>query len=448
MWPWAGISRGGRAPCAWALIGSLAIGAVCAAAPAPYLHYGGPAHYPLSTRWDPFQLRKHLYPVLKNAGIRRIELQAGPDSVVQERSPTGSMVLDGLPSQALHAVLLVLSGEYAGAEFDILFEGAGTEADPDRIWTVRRDLEGGILIVKGGPPLALDGPDPRPEELSARFGIGPLLDAKDARWSARERRLLERALELLSPRELALVAGVSFAREKVHPRGLVGRHAQGKRGAPSSVVIADRAFTPENGAQYVGSPEQAVPNAVFVILHEIGHVVAFEERRRLRLRRDELSERHTGRSARTAALREEYRRGRVRAAAADGSAELAQRLQQLQEELERSQAELLAEAEQLEALRVEVARGGGLTSVEKIYGALPGALAGPTAYGRGNASEGFAEAFALYHLDPETLRWLAPDVHDWFAASAHLETAEAALADVAAPARADASPSSEPAAER
>jgi hypothetical protein len=186
-----------------------------------------------------------------------------------------------------------------------------------------------------------------------------------------------------------------------------------------------------------------------VILHEIGHVVSFEERRRTSLRREALRARRAVRAARYEAQRDEYTRDRARVIAGDTSAELAEGLQRSLAELEREHAELRAEAEVIGAMRAEVDRlRDGLTSVESAYSSLPGALAGPTSYGRSNAQESFAEAFALYHLDPDALRWLTPAVHDWFAASSHLQIPEPALPDVASPpSSTDASTSDEPALE-
>ncbi len=411
----------------WAVTGALAIGAaVCAAAAEPSLYYAGPTYVSQKVRSDPFALRKHLYPALKEAGIRRIELVAGRDSVVQERSPSGMMYLDGLPSEALHAVLVVLRTEFVGAAAHILFEGKGTEANPDRVWTVRRDLEGRIVIVKGGPALALDGPDPRPEQLTARFGIGPVLDSGDSHWSASELRALEKALELLAPRELELAAGVSFTREKINPLGRAGECRFGSDGAPSSIAVFDRAFELQQGAVlYVGSPEQVVPYAVFPILHELGHVISSEERRRVSSRIAELRGRHLARSARYEAQLDEYNRDRARAMAGGASAEFVEHVRRSLEALDREHAELTAEAQAFEAMYSEAERlRDGSTSIESSYAALPGALEGPTPYGRTNVQESFAEAFALYHLDPDTLRWLTPSVHAWFAASAHLGTSD------------------------
>jgi hypothetical protein len=377
----------------------------------------------------PFQLRKQLYPALKAAGIGRIELVAGPESIVQERSPSGVIYLYGLPPAALQGVLMVLAPERIGAEIDLLVEGAGAPDDPDRIWTVRRDLSGGIVVLKGGPPRELRGFDPSPAELAVRFGIGALEDT-DASFSAEERRALTQALELLAPGELDLIAGTSFRRARRERHGHAGSHAPSRLGEPSRITLFDRAFERVEGrTSYVGAPEQAVPYAVFVILHQIGHVIARAERRQLLLQRREQVESYDVSSASYTASRREF------SSAERGDGVDSSRRGALALEIRRSWSDLqerLAGIERLDGA-LEALRKGP-SAMERRYATLPAALDGPTAYGRVDARESFAESFALFHTDPESLRWIAPQVHAWFAASGHLKLADPVLPEVASPA--------------
>jgi hypothetical protein len=383
-----------------------------AAAAEPRHHFAGPRTLPIAARLDPFLLRKQLYPALKAAGIRRIEVVAGDDSIVQERSPSGMMYLDGLPWPALHGVLLLLPDEYEGAEIDLLVAGTGAPDDPDRMWTVRRDLAGGIVVLKGAPPLPLDGPDPTPAELSARFDIGAL-EESDAAWSPDERRALAKALELLAPDELALIAGTTFRRAKRQQQGRAALHTPSSLGEPSRISLFDTAFEPaDGGVAYVGTPERVVPSSVFVILHEIGHVISKAERRRLLLERQAQVESYSI-AARTLDLA-------ARESARDAGLQLEREAEMARAslELEGRFASIRALDGQLEALRT------GLASVEQRYAELPFALEGPTPDGRGDPRESFAESFALYHVDPESLRWIAPQTLAWFADAAHLEGTE------------------------
>jgi hypothetical protein len=415
------------------LLHALAIAiATCGAAAAPRLHYDGPRTLPLASRGEAFQLRKQLYPALKQAGIERIELVAGSESLVQERSSSGMMYLDGLPVQALHGVLLMLPAESLGAEIDLLVEGRGAPDDPDRIWTLRRDLSGGIVVWKGEPPLALDGPDPTPQQLAERFGIGALEDSPDVQWTADERRALEKALELLTPRELELIAGTSFRRARREKHGNAGAHSPSWLGEPGRVWVFDRAFERVNRRpSYVGALDRAVPYSVFVILHEVGHALARAERRQLLLqRREEVESYEISRASHQESTREYALTPDVGPAART-------RRPDLEDEIARTSLELRARFGKIQKLDAELeALRTGLAGVEKRYAALPAALGGPTSYGRISAKESFAEAFALYHVDPDSLRWIAPQVHTWFEASTHL-LGERPLSAVAAPAEPD-----------
>ena len=63
----------------------------------------------------------------------------------------------------------------------------------------------------------------------------------------------------------------------------------------------------------------------------------------------------------------------------------------------------------------------GDSPVEDAYAQVPGALPGPTQYGRTALAEGFAEAFALHRTDPESLRRIAPQVWGWFERGEHVQ---------------------------
>ena len=406
----------------------------CAASAGPHLRYAGSSHLPQSARRDPFLLRKYLYPALKEAGIVRIEIVAGSDSVVQERSLSGMMYLDGIPPAALHAVLLVLPGKQAGAEIDLWVQGNGTPGDPDRMWTVRRDLTGRIVVLKGDPPPALDGPDPSALELAARFGIGRLEDSADARWRADERRMLQKALELLSPRELELIAGLSFRRARLSAKGNTGLHTGSDAGDPGHITLFDAAFRTADGfTRYAGSPQDAVPRAVLTMLHEIGHAIADAERHRLLVRRRAESESYDARNAKYAVFAKDYERHRNLQ-----GAEAERRREELWPELQVLKIEMEEHVHAIRSIDAAIAQARtGPQSVEGRYATLPGATDGPTEYGSTAQEESFAEAFALYHVDPESLRWIAPRSHEWFAAEEHLRSAETTLPDVAAPADAD-----------
>ena len=52
--------------------------------------------------------------------------------------------------------------------------------------------------------------------------------------------------------------------------------------------------------------------------------------------------------------------------------------------------------------------------------AARGVERGPTPYGAGNIWESYAEAYALWHADPDALRRTMPATAEWFANGGHL----------------------------
>lgn len=70
----------------------------------------------------------------------------------------------------------------------------------------------------------------------------------------------------------------------------------------------------------------------------------------------------------------------------------------------------------------DIANRRGLTGdILQVYAQVPGALEGPTDYGATSPAEGFAEAFAMFHTDPEALQRCLPEVHAWFERGEHLQ---------------------------
>jgi hypothetical protein len=388
------------------------------------LHFAGPAYLSRSERSDPQLLRKALQPALARARIDRIELVAGTDSIVHERSRVGELSLDRLPGPALQAAMLVLQEQYRGAEIDILVQGSGPR-DPDRMWTVRHDLGHGIVILRGEPPLALDGPDPSSDALGARFGIGPLEDSRTAQWTPDERRALGRALELLSPAERELLRGVAFARQKASPvamqAGIYQRDPSAKVGR---ITLFDLAFIQNAKTHYVGAPDAANPYSVYVVTHEIGHAIVDLHRERVLAQYRRALDAYNEHNERLNALIDTYNANVEKLKAAWQARRVEPDLEREQSELDARIAEaqraLEREGDALDDMHVELDKvAKRQPPMEQRYAALPNALAGPTPYGRTAPTESFAESFALYHVDPESLRRIAPEVHAWFAAGEH-----------------------------
>ncbi len=393
-----------------------------AACATPRLYYAGPARASHVRESQREALLRVVEPELAGAGILRIELADGSERIVRERSPDGALALDGIPILALQAARAVLLDDrYRGAELDVLVEGSGA-GDPARIWSVARDLGHGLSIERGAAREPPGRSDPSPAELERRFSIGPLEDGPGAQWSADERRMLALSLELLTPAELELLAALPFGRQRVGPdprhAGLYVRNEQARGG---EILLFDLAFADSDS--YVGGREGAHPYAVYVILHEVGHAIAKLYRERVLLQYSKDIATYNELVAKVNAGVDEYRRG-AQLLAADRPMKTSERraLERRQQALESDIAgvkRLLARAKRQLAKMEKLAAGP--TPLEQRYAELARAFKGPTPYGRTDVSESFAESFALFHIDPGSLRRLSPEVHAWFAAAEHLK---------------------------
>jgi hypothetical protein len=227
---------------------------------------------------------------------------------------------------------------------------------------------------------------------------------------------------LLTPPELELLDALPFGRQRVGPdpnhAGLYTRNEQARGG---EILLFDLAFADSDS--YVGGRERADPYAVYVILHEIGHAIAklYRERLLLQHRKDIATYNELVENVNRGVA--EYNRGQ-QVLARDTAMKPAER-----RDLERRQAALDGDISRLKRTLARARRqlgkmekmAAGPTPMEQRYAALPRALAGPTPYGRTDVSESFAESFALFHVDPDSLRRIAPEVHAWFASGEHLK---------------------------
>ena len=416
-----------------ALAALLSLATACTA---PRLYYGGPARASHVREAQREALLRIVEPALAAAGILRIEVADGSERIVRERAPGAALPLDGIPVVALQAARIVLDDGYRGAELDVLVDGSGA-GDPARIWSVSRDLGGGLWIERGAARTPLGGADLSPDELARRFSIGPLEDSAEVRWSPDERRTLAQSLELLAPAELELLAALPFGRQRVGPDPRhAGLYVRSDKNRGGEVLLFDLAF--DDADSYVGGRSAAHPYAVYVILHEVGHAIAklYRERVLLQYRKD--VETFNGLVAKVNGTVDEYNRGQ-QVLSADRPMKASER-----RELERRQQTLSGEISRVKGLLGRAKRqlrkmekiAAGPTPMEQLYAQLPDALSGPTPYGRTDVSESFAESFALFHVDPDSLKRVSPVVHAWFASGQHLSlsTGPESAAAAAAPA--------------
>jgi hypothetical protein len=158
------------------------------------------------------------------------------------------------------------------------------------------------------------------------------------------------------------------------------------------IEIYDCAFR-DDDIVFTGDPRAPDRSSVRILLHELGHALAGDPVHLFYQRVERLSE--------------EGKALTLESASSGGFAS----------------AELTKLAERLRAVVQRVAAGQPAGPAVTAFSRLPGANGGITSYGRQSAAEAFAEAFSLYHADPEALRRVCPAALEFFERGAHLASA-------------------------
>jgi hypothetical protein len=261
----------------------------------------------------------------------------------------------------LGALWLATSTGDAGAENDLRvhMRGRGSTAV-----SVQIDLEGNVRVYSGEATARASGSAPSTDEIKKRFGLRGKMAGK---WGAAERRALTEALAALSQYELQAVQDVAFARRGKAPGGDPSRAALYEAQGCKAVIYLFSTGVRADKYRFVGDATAPRNAMLHSITHEVGH--AFEHA-----------------PARERYCRAKHKKGRMR--------------NRLIQEGNAIYRQSLVLAEYLRVLGDDPA---------------------PTDYGGSSKHESFAEAFALWHMDPEALKRARPAVHAWFAAGGHLE---------------------------
>ncbi len=304
---------------------------------------------------------------------------------------------------------------------------------------------GGTLTVRVGA--ATTWPDPPDRAaLIARYGLAGVVDG-DTIWSDLELVALDRALATMGPTERA-IKGLTFRRDHNEPGGNWGVFHE-DRTTPTVYLLDDSAW--HAGAQgFDGDVDAPLPEVSTTLLHELGHAFAAHPRRaaweRLTVEmvlHEALKAQHAAWLADNkvylAAFADWRARWDVSVAPATRAPEAWPGLNDESAALIRAAAGLRARTDALNALeqstqQCQAALGEQLLTHDVLdaYAAVPGAVPGPTGYAATHVKESFAEAFRLWHLDPDALRALSPGVADWFARGGHLAAHDASAARIQA----------------
>jgi hypothetical protein len=200
--------------------------------------------------------------------------------------------------------------------------------------------------------------------LAEKFGLrGEVLGI----WEFAERQALHDALSLLNAEELEIIRDVDWARAHHPPDRNMNRAAlfegkgcEARINVYASGVAADK-------YRFVGDPSAPKNAMLHSILHEIGHALE-----------------HTPARVRYCAVKKARGNARKNALILQGNA--------------------------------LVKKSPVLAAYLEVLGEVPA----PTEYGRSAKTESFAEAFALFRVDPAALKRVAPKVSVWFEDNGHL----------------------------
>jgi hypothetical protein len=309
------------------------------------------------------------------------------------RAVSAPVPVDELPLEVQYAIYATSKAWTKSAELDLRVDlGRGPYAVQLR-WTRHREVEvawSDLIPTRAVLPPGLTLADWE-AHLAERYGFAGF--AGPVAWSEDEVADLAFALGSLSEAERAPLEGVSFLRDHVSPRSARRELAYfDPTTDPPSLSFFDLAFDSEPDA-FAGPPSDPVAVGVTTALHEFGHLLAD-----LPLRR-----------------------------AYDDYLDLWEAWQKEPDPTQSARLRAAAKARYRQYLHL-----GRSGPVVEAWDAFRAGRLGPSSYGFRERNESFAEAYALYHTDPDALERALPGAVAWFASGAHL-TPAGLSADAPAP---------------
>jgi hypothetical protein len=303
-----------------------------------------------------------------------------PDGVEEEIRPSSRRLEDGT---AIMAMTFLGSAE-RGAEVDCVVAGTHQDLLLATFWWD----EGKLVVQQKHHTGGLLHEGPSEAVLRERYGVGRLLEG-DRPWDPFARGLVERAYERMSEEERDIVEYLTFyrVREDFQEEAAAKYFHEDARIELYDVAVAQ-------SPRFVGDLTDPSPSSLKTVLHEIGHGFMFAPERAGRLLLEQLEAEHELDQARPAQAQDPVR-------------------------LQARLAAISAIHERLEA-----------RPVLDAYVVAVGNELAPTPYGRTSSVEGFAEAFALWHLDPAALRRTSPRAAAFFESGSHIQAARQATEHV------------------
>lgn len=275
----------------------------------------------------------------------------------------------------------------ANSEWDFIVRPVSGGPTPVTLWS---DDEQRLIVAVGTDIPRLPTSDW--PTLTERFGLTPSSDSQ--RFDPELLGAIELAYAALEPEVAQALRDVSFTRHSLPTdrEGLPPDVEPGARylGRLHRIEVYDKAI--QRTSRFVGDVDAPHHPLVSLLLHELGH--AFTHLPRVNAHRQHV------------ALRDAFEAGREAGAPMS--------------ELKR----LFDEGEALRATAEALPEIGPLAAA--FDQAIGGSAYAPTAYGRTQPSEAFAEAFALHHLDPAALERACPKGAAWFSAQTWEESLQPA----------------------
>ncbi len=277
------------------------------------------------------------------------------------------------------------------------------------------------------------------EQLEKTYQIRIVKGDKD--WNDADVADLAASLGKLSPKERGVVSGYQFQRwttkenrakldkDYKAPAGVdeCGLHELTLGGAMAKISLYDGCFDPS-------TTMAGAPVARFNILHEVGHATELSLARAARKRLDDAQARYDAAYSAADAANKAYNAANdarndlvTRYEAADADARKALE-PQVKKAIARADAlNKAADVAKKQVDTLEQKRDTAERAYERAEKAPSEAFAtlvagkDPlTSYSKESASEAFAEAFALYKVDPDGLRKSNRKLYDWFASGGEL----------------------------
>lgn len=363
-------------------------------------------------------LAREVYRALTRSQIQRLTIQGSAvGNLDQEQFDEDT--ISQLPITVLLALRLGCYHSVPSSTWNVLLPLLSGDLIPANL--TRRDKMHLVIEIGEAFQPVREKNTPSEAELRRRYGIGPL-NSYGREWTDSQRNALDSALATLTLEERLFIKDITFERRS--HSGIVGRgkHVADyfQRGDTAKIYLYDRAFEHDQIA-YIGTPARPFQNSVFGILHEVGHLIAAAPSLRSFRRAQELQRAYDGLYLKYEDAYDEHISSIEQLNDAQVHREpleahvvhTIERVQQFEGELERALER--TERENRLALKYQAS-----SPVVEGYKRVRTNKKGPTAYGRTEVNEGFAEAFAIYHTDPMALRWIDPAVYEWFRDGTHL----------------------------